>query len=178
MNETEFEQAFRDYFTLLTNIAFSVVKEEDTAKDIVQQVFLKLWHKKETLEIRNQLKSYLHRAVINTSINFLERNKKIKLEADISSLEIHQSYIEPDDSRTANIEMSVKTAIDSLPEKCRLVFSLSRFSEMRNKDIAQSLGISVKAVEKHIGRALKELRIKLEPVYKTFASILFFLFFR
>jgi RNA polymerase sigma-70 factor (ECF subfamily) len=177
MNETEFEQAFRTYFKLLTNIAYSVVKDEDNAKDIVQQVFLKLWHKKESLEIRGQLKSYLHRAVVNTALNFIGRDKKIRTEANMASFEIPENENTPDEAQLNRVEKSVNKAIDDLPEKCRVVFRLSRFSDMTNKEIAESLDISVKAVEKHIGRALKELRIILEPLYKTIALFLFFFVF-
>lgn len=163
MITTDFEKVFRDFFKPLTNIAFSVVKDEDTAKDIVQQVFIKLWDKKDSLEIRTNIKSYLHRAVVNTAINHLEKNKKIQLESEFSRFDSAIDKFEEADEKSLQLEDEVKTAIDALPPKCKIVFSLSRFSSMTNKEIAEHLDISIKSVEKHIGKALKDLRIKLKP---------------
>jgi RNA polymerase sigma-70 factor, ECF subfamily len=143
----------------------------------VQQVFLKLWHMRETLEIRNQTKSYLHRAVVNTSLNFIARKKKISYQADISKFDISETTFIQDDGYNENLALELKEAIQTLPPQCQTVFSLSRYSDMSNKEIALNLNISIKAVEKHIGKALKELRIKLKPLYETL-QIIIFLFWR
>ncbi len=173
MTEPEFEKIFRSYFTVLSNIAYSVVKDKDQAKDVVQQVFIKFWDKRNSINIRNEIKSYLHRAVINTSLNYIERNKKLKLEDDFSSFDRSEDS-DPGKSelKQQKLAVNIKNAIAELPEKCQLVFSLSRYEGMTNREIAEYLGISLKAVEKHVSRALRELRVTLKP-YVNLISILF-----
>lgn len=172
MTEKDFEIAFREYFTMLRNMAYPVVYDDDTAKDMVQQVFLNLWNKKDSLVIKGSVKSYLQRAVINASINHIKKQKKLNLTEQFDNFDIidDERY---DDNRQKQIENGVKQAIDQLSPKVRLMFSLSRYSNMQNKEIAEHLGVSVKAVEKNIGKALKELRVALKPLYSTML-ILFF----
>lgn len=166
MTEKEFEKLFREYFTFMRNMAFSVVRDDDTARDIVQQVFLNFWNKRNKLVIRGNTKSYMQRAVINASINYLKKQKKLHFPDEIETLV--GSYENNSDEETqALIENGVNNAIEQLSPKVRLVFSLSRFSQMPNKEIAEYLGVSVKAVEKSIGKALKELRVSLKPLYES-----------
>lgn len=172
MTEVQFEKIFRELFTPLSNIAYSVLRDEDAAKDIVQQVFLKLWQKKDSIEIRGSVKSYLHRAVVNGSLNYIEKHKRIQLADTL----IDEGMQAEADSKTKlsdeKIELEIKKAINELPDKCNLVFSLSRFSGMTNAEIADNLQISVKAVEKHIGKALKTLRHSLKPLYESLIILL------
>jgi RNA polymerase sigma-70 factor (ECF subfamily) len=81
------------------------------------------------------------------------------------------------DFLSGEVEEAIKKAILELPKKCQLVFSLSRYSDKSNKEIAEELEISVKAVEKHISRALRELRIKLKPYMNSLLIFTFFYFF-
>lgn len=171
MTEKDFEIAFREYFTMLRNMAYSVVHDDDTAKDMVQQVFLNLWNKREELVIKGSVKSYLQRAVINASINHIKKIKKLNLTDQFDSFDVvdDENYNE---NKQKVIEAGVKKAIEQLSPKVRMVFTLSRYSNMQNKEIAEHLGVSVKAVEKNIGKALKELRVTLKPLYKS--SLLIF----
>jgi RNA polymerase sigma-70 factor (ECF subfamily) len=173
MTEQQFEQIFKEHFTFLSNVAYTVVNNEDDAYDIAQQVFIKFWDKKDTININDNIKSYLHRATVNTAINFIKKdNKTVKFD-DISSTELTDSTTETKiEISEENIQEIIKDAISNLPEKCKLVFSLSRYSDMTNKEIAEHLDISIKAVEKHISRALKELRITLKPYMNYFGFFL------
>lgn len=166
MTEKDFEIAFREYFTMLRNMAYSVVYDDDTAKDMVQHVFLNLWNKKEQLVIKGSVKSYLQRAVINASINHIKKHKKLNLTEQFDSFDVIDDEKYNEDRQKA-IEAGVKNAIEQLSPKLRMVFSLSRYSNMQNKEIAEYLGVGVKAVEKNIGKALKELRVSLKPLYKS-----------
>jgi len=173
MTEQQFEQIFKQYFTFLSNVAYAVVNDEDDAYDIAQQVFIKFWNKKDTVDIDNNIKSYLHRATVNTAINFIKKdNKTVKFE-DVSGAELAASTEEAKvEVSEENIQDVIKDAVSNLPEKCRLVFSLSRYSDMTNREIAEHLDISIKAVEKHISRALKELRVTLKPYMNYFGVFL------
>jgi RNA polymerase sigma-70 factor (ECF subfamily) len=167
MDEKEFENVFRSSFTFLRNIAFTLVHDDDTARDLVQQVFINLWQKRDSLKVRGNIKPYLKRAVVNTSINYIRKQKKNLLPENIEIYEIPDYESSSDEEKNRQIEKGVKDALEHLSPKCQLVFSLSRYSNMTNKDIAEHLGISVKAVEKNIGKALKELRVSLKPLYKS-----------
>jgi len=174
MDKSNFERLFREYFTPLTNIANAVVRDKDTACDIVQHVFIKLWNNIEKVEITSSEKSYLHRAVVNTAINYIEKNKRIVLRDNFSDLE-NKIAIDPDEnereSRRSAINSKVYEVIDELPEKCRAVFSLSRIEGMKNAEIADHLGVSIKTVEKHIGKALKHLRFRLKDTINALLII-------
>lgn len=175
MTESEFEQLFKKQFTRLANIAFTVLKDEDTAKDVVQQVFIKLWNNRGKMDFDDRVDYYLNRAVINTAINHLDKVKKLEFNSDSLLLEQVQNPYEdkpkPNEEQLAN---AIKNAVEQLPGKCQSVFSLSRYEGMTNQEIAQYLNISVKAVEKHISRALKELRVSLKPYMKFISFFLYF----
>lgn len=175
MTETEFEKLFREQFNILTNLAITVVKDEDNAKDIVQQVFIKLWQKKDDLQIRGPLVPYLCKAVINTAINEFSKTKKTVYLDKSPELKNISSEDEDMHSHLEKIEIQVRNAIETLPPVCRKVFSLSRFTDLSNKEIASELNISVKAVEKHISKAIKTLRILLKPLLNS--NLLWILFF-
>ena len=162
--EKQFEELFRAHFADMCNMAYGIVKDRDQAHDVAQQVFVHLWDKRETVEIQGNVRAYLQRSVINTSLNFIEKHRRIQYEDEYTQQQ-QDSAIQGDTSDFLQGEMEgiVNNAISRLPEKCQLVFSLSRFQEMSNQEIADNLQISIKAVEKHITRALSELRVTLKP---------------
>jgi RNA polymerase sigma-70 factor, ECF subfamily len=173
INEKEFEVLFKSKFTALCNLSYTIVKNEDLSKDVVQQVFIKLWDKQHSLNIRGSIEAYLYRMVINTSLNQIEREKKY------IRLEHHTQIIrETFDSKNENPrlieerEKKVRMAVSELPNKCQAVFSLSRFENLSNKEIASHLGISVKTVEKHITNAFKVLHKKLKPILDQEADVI------
>lgn len=165
MIRSDFEKLFRNHFTPLTNIAYSFVRDRDTACDIVQQVFIKLWENLDKTTITSSEKSYLHRAVINTALNYIEKNKRIRLHDDFSGFEnkiISEQYDADKDEKDKTLNKQLFAAIDELPPRCKAVFRLSRIEGMKNREISENLDISQKAVEKHIGKALKYLRVRLK----------------
>jgi RNA polymerase sigma-70 factor, ECF subfamily len=172
MNEIDFEIIFKSRFSSLCNLAFTVVKNADVAKDVVQQVFMKLWHKREDLNIQGTIEAYLYRMVINTALNHIEKEKKYtRLETtNLKYTDLAETL--ENTSSVEDREHKVRKAIKDLPPQCQTVFSLSRFEDLSNKEIAGHLGISVKAVEKHITIALKTLRIKLLPLMNSELEIL------
>jgi RNA polymerase sigma-70 factor, ECF subfamily len=174
MSEKDFEILFKSQFPSLCNLAYTVVKDADTAKDIVQQVFIKLWQKHQDLNIRGPIEAYIYRMVINTSLNHIEKEKKyICLEyQSVQSFEL-PNETKDNSNAIADREIKVRKAISELPPHCQTVFSLSRFENLSNKEIAGHLGISVKTVEKHITVALKSLRVKLKPLMNSELNLIF-----
>jgi RNA polymerase sigma-70 factor, ECF subfamily len=161
-DETAFEQVFKTHFKNLHAYACTLLKDADDAEEMVQQVFFKLWDRPENLNISGPLAAYLYRAVHNQCLNHI-KHEKIK--------QNHQLYVAHSMKTTApathgrlmtkELEARFRQALNELPEQCRTVFQLSRFEDMKYRDIAETLDISVKTVENHMGKALKLLRLKL-----------------
>lgn len=156
---------FSTYFASLAVVAHRVVQDQDAAKDIVQDVFVRLWTHRDKLQITTSLQSYLRRSVVNASIDhkrrFYEKNKE--------ALEHHGEWSDNSPSvdselREKDIKQQINNAISTLPERCRLIFVLSRYEELTYAQIAARLDISVKTVENQMTKALKMLRKKLRDV--------------
>jgi RNA polymerase sigma-70 factor, ECF subfamily len=175
MNDKEFEIVFREHFTPLSNLAYTVVRNTDIAKDVVQQVFLKFWQIRDEVSIQSSVKSYLYRAVVNTSLNHIKKEKRF---TSIEIQHIDTVYGQPETPSEVlaenTVEDKVHNAIKELPPMCREVFQMSRFSDLTNKEIAEELNITVKTVEKHITKAMKMLREKLQPLMGMEIIILLF----
>ena len=150
------EQLFRTHYAALCRAVYRIVRDQDTAEDIVQDVFLKVW-RGQTLAADQPAKAYLFRAAINTALNFLEKNRRNVAWDDTLAERSGENHTEEalDYQETSQ---RISQALDRLPPKCKVVFSLSRFEDMSYAEIAQHLDISVKAVEKHMGKALKIMR--------------------
>ncbi|MEO5891734.1 MAG: RNA polymerase sigma-70 factor [Ferruginibacter sp.] len=154
-----YEKLFMTHYKALTLTSYRLHMDTNAAEDIVQEVFCKLWQKKEQLQITTSLKSYLFRMVINESLNYLKKTK-----AQHNRETLYSTYLDNEEDTTTN-EMNLKEtgkrieqAISSLPPTCKLVFVLNRYEQFSYKQIATELNISVKAVEGHITKALKILR--------------------
>ena len=119
--------------------AYRIVQDRDAARDVVQEVFIRLWHGRAALQISRSLKAYLHRAAVYGALHHLEKTQRIK-RVPLQSV------------------AALAAAVDALPPMCRTVFVLSRHDELSNTQIADCLGVSVKAVEKHLTKALGRLR--------------------
>ena len=157
-----FEQLFKTHFVHLCNFGYQFVKDTDTAKDITQKVFINLWESREKIDIQKSIQSYLFTSVRNRCLNHIRDQKKYR--SEVLDLETHDFEIpfEEDTFAMSELKDKVAAALDELPEKCRLVFEMSRYQNMKYKDIAEELDISVKTVEAHMSKALKSLRANLE----------------
>lgn len=158
-----FEQLFRSCYGPLCNYVAGIVSDKDEAEDIVQQTMITFWEKRETIEITTSVKSYLYRAVHNQALNKI-RHDKVRLVYSKEVQSFGEQESEPASGKILQQEMQSKIAeaIDQLPDQCRTVFQLSRFENLKYLEIANHLGISVKTVENHMGKALRLMRISLK----------------
>lgn len=157
-----FEQLFKTHYAPLHRYAYRMVEDVDAAEEMVQSTFAKLWEGRETLRIEESRQAYLYRAVHNRSLNYLEHQKVRRThEAHMR----HQGEATADDSesktRLRTLEARLDAALKRLPEGCRTVFQLSRFEDLKYREIADRLGISVKTVEAQMSKALRILRVEL-----------------
>jgi RNA polymerase sigma-70 factor (ECF subfamily) len=166
---------FEKYHSGLCAVAYRLTKDHNVSKDMVQDVFVKIWINRKALEITTSLPAYLKRSVINTSLNHLEREQRYPTAA-LENLEYHPSGSVVDrDHAFDELSSALENAIDQLPVRTRAVFLLIRKEEMSYKEVAESLNISLKAVEKEMMKALKLLRQMLKnflPVVLVMASFI------
>lgn len=157
------ELIFQKYYTFLCKTVYRVLPDANLVEDLVQEVFMELWRKHKNLKIQSSLIAYLKRSAINRTLNFI-RDNKIKFEGE-ETLPFLKGTFTPIGAKLEAMEMReiIEQAVDQLPERCRIIFMLSRFEELSHKEIAQRLEISVKTVENQISKALKLLKKALEP---------------
>lgn len=158
MDKDAFEKLFREFFPPLLSFARKILVDEDDAREVVHQVFINLWEKRDKIDLSTSLKSYLFTSVHNRSLNVIRDRKKFSLE------EVPEMAGEWDVStqiESMELEEKINEAIASLPEKCRQIFELNRFDGLKYSEIAIQLNISVKTVENQMSKALKILREKL-----------------
>jgi len=160
-DESTFESVYKHFLRPLHVYAIAILKDEDRAEGMVQNVFLKIWDKKERLSFSGSLQAYLYGAVYHECLNYL-RHEKVKIN--------HQQHVvytmgnnaeESGNMELLDLREKLADALNELPEKCRTIFQLSRFEELKYQEIADRLQISIKTVEAQMGKALKILRIKL-----------------
>jgi RNA polymerase sigma-70 factor, ECF subfamily len=161
-NEKAFETTFKRYYKSLHAYAFTIVREEAVAEDIVQQVFFRIWKNAENLNIQSSIAAYLYRSVNNESLNHLKHQKIVVAHQKETAPHMKEER----DSAAGKVlhkelEQKIKEALNTLPEHCRTVFQLSRFENLKYQEIADRLGISIKTVENQMGKALKLMRIQL-----------------
>lgn len=161
-DEKAFEQVFKQHYRPLHAYAFTLLKDDAAAEEMVQNVFCKLWERTEGLNINGPLSAYLYRAVHNESLNYL-KHQKVRSEHSLR-VSYHMNNRGESATRTIRVkelEEKFRAALNELPEGCRTVFQLSRFEELKYSQIAEVLGISIKTVENQMGKALKLLRTRL-----------------
>lgn len=145
------------------------VGDIEVAKNIVHDVFLALWEKFESLPSDTNYRSYLYTAVRNRSLNFIRDQKKVVSLDGASDLSTSEGN---NPMETEELETQIELAISQLPERCRIIFEMSRYEELKYSEIAKKMGISIKTVEAQISKALGILRRELSG----FLSVLFFIF--
>lgn len=156
-----FETLFKSHFKELHSYANAMVKNDVEAEEIVQNLFLKLWEKRECLNIHTSLRAYLYRSTYNESLNYL-KHQKVKF-----NYLRHSEYTTKDESENSNqldakeLEQTLHSALNRLPEACRTIFQMTRFEDLKYREIADRLNISIKTVENQMGKALRILRVEL-----------------
>lgn len=171
-NQKIVEELFRKYYKVLRAFAYRLLNDKEVAEDVVQDVFYELWKKQEVLIFDTAIRSYLFRSTYTKSLNYLNSKFNTSQESLEQSTEnkIQQIYIQSQllapesDLLLKELHTEIKAIVDSLPDQCKKVFILSRVSELKNKEISDRLGISIKTVEKHISKALSILRLNLKDM--------------
>ena len=157
-DENAYHEIFNNYFSILVAFALKYLGDLDLSKEVVQNAFVKLFEKRNSLEISSNIKSYLFKMVYNDCLNVLKREKNIlRLHNEYAlGLDLHQDHIEI--SEQTELEYKIYTAINKLPPQCKRIIQQSRFEGKKNQVIADELNISIRTVETQISKALKLLK--------------------
>ena len=163
LDKNRFKEVFKKYYNPLCNFASTIVNDHKMAQDVVQDVFTKLWDKRDKLSIESNEKGYLFQAVKNRSLEVLRKQKndqKIST-ADYKDLYVDGSEID-EQARKYMLKEFLYKSIGQLPPKCQEIFMMNKVNGLTYSEIAIDLDISVKTVENQIGKAYRKLRELME----------------
>ena len=171
------QQLFDRHYVPLCRTALRLVHRAEIAEEIVQDVFVYLWEKREELQITTSVGAYMSRAVRNRCLNHLKsRAARYDWLAEVAEYQ-HPTDASPDDTmQVAELTDALERILPQLPEKCQLVFSLIRYEERSYQEIADQLGVSIKTIEYYMGKALRLIRQHLARYGYGLPLIIFFNF--
>ncbi len=163
LDKTSFDQIYRQYWSKLYIYAFNVLKEKEICEDIIEEIFIDLWTKKDDIRI-SDLNSYLYQSVKYQIFNHFRRSKYknqllLKLDLMSTQYQIDELY------EKKELKAQIKRLISRLPKQRRLIFQMSRYDGFSNKEISENLNISVQTVKNLISESLKFLRKSLKNIY-------------
>ena len=163
-DERVFESVFHEYYVPLCIHARRYVVEPELAEEVVQDMFFKMWERRDTLAINTSLNSYLYKAVTNHSLNFLRYDKHLKKYQEFIGFHTDNSHM--DSAHEALVHSDLQRKLNKLvlqmPERRRMIFEMSRFEGLKYAEIADKLEISIKTVEGQMSKALEYMRVKLK----------------
>jgi len=159
-----FEILYLQYFKRIFSFIRARINEQEAASDLTQDVFLRFWQARKRIDVNRSIESYLFRSARNAIINYLQ-HESVKKKA--SHVLIHNSHgfaNEPDD--LFDVEMHIARLIENLPIEIREVFMASRFEHLGYAEIARRFALTIKQVEKRMGKALAQLRSEYKSINK------------
>ncbi len=163
-DEKAFEGIFKSHYVKLTLYANKFLNDIDISEEIVSESLTFLWEKRDVIVFSTSVTAYLYKMVQNKCLNYIKHQR---IENEYVNYMIRNKLLDEVPEHDTNpyhekeLAEQIRLAIDTLPEKCKLVFEMSRFEYLKNKEIAQRLNISQNTVERHITIALEKLRRSL-----------------
>jgi RNA polymerase sigma-70 factor (ECF subfamily) len=166
-NQRAFEDLYRLFFTRLFNFSMLYVHKKEVAEEIVNDIMMKVWHRREDLNAISNLETYLFVAVRNHSLNYLAQYSPyhVSIEPDAIQGELINFHDPGREMEWKEIHFRLNQAIDELPDQCRTVFKLIREEGFRYKQVAEILNISPRTVETQLFRAIKKLDKVIEKSF-------------
>jgi RNA polymerase sigma-70 factor (ECF subfamily) len=177
-SQPAFEEVFLKYYAELCTYANSILGSKDSSEEVTQEMFVKLWENRNSLEIKTSLKAYLYRTIHNQCINQIEswkvRNQYSKNQAQ-NIIPFSGDY--PIANLIAQeLELKIKESIDALPDQCREVFLLIRVHHKSYHEVAQKLNLSLNTVKTQMHRAITKLKGSLHEYLPITTIIVYYLF--
>ncbi|HVI49398.1 MAG TPA: RNA polymerase sigma-70 factor [Chitinophaga sp.] len=166
-----FEHLFKENHAQCIAFATHYTGNAHEAEEIVQQVFLRIWEKRDSISISGPVKAYLFSAIRNTAISQW-RKDNVRSERETFYGTARETATQASD-QVKELETLYHKALERLPDRCREVFVLSRQQNMKYSEIAATMNISVKTVENQMGKALRILHAELKEYLPLFTGFLF-----
>lgn len=159
------EELFQAHYQMVCKTIHRFIKDKSLVEDLAQEVFIRLWQKRNQLNVTQSFAAYIRRMAINEALGHIRKSKRYQIEE--FDTKQHQGTGNGTEELYLYGELkdNINQAIDTLPPRCKLIFQLSRFEDMTYKEIAQKLEISIKTVENQMGKALKILREKIKTYF-------------
>lgn len=167
-----FAELFKRYWKRVHAMTYSRVRSEEVTKEIVQDLFISLWDKRESLVIKN-LPAYLYTAVKNRVLNYIESQVVRQKHWDYYKQFIpERENVTENDVELNELMEALEDGIDQLPEKSRTIFKLNRLEGHSVSEIANSLNLSEKAIQYHLTKSMKTIRLHMKDHLITVAILL------
>lgn len=158
-DERAFDLLFKRYWDKLLEVAYNKLHAQEEAEEVVQQVFMEIWNSRHKTELKFTFRTYISAALKYTIFARLAKHKRrnqVRIDSDDSDL-----FVDDSTQQLLNfndVRGKLEILLNQLPEKCEMVFRMSREEGLSNKEIAERLDISVKTVETHITKAIKVIK--------------------
>ena len=171
----QFRELFRNNYPQVKKFAWQLLKSEEDADDIAQDIFTKLWERPDLWENCTNLNGYLFMMTKNNCLNLIKHRamvcSTVDAANDIIDLEKYGGATAHNECELNELQLLIEMTIEQMPEKRKLIFKMSREEDMSHQEIANRLGLSVRTVEQHIYKALQDLKkvILLSIVYFLYA---------
>lgn len=174
-NKLVFEEIFNTWYDPLVRYCMQRLYSQEDAEEIVQDIFIKLWVRREELNYSPSLKSYLYRTALNRIINFKEHQEVRNAHRTHVLSASNYASGESNSINTKEIQWLAAEAVNSMPKKRKMVYELSRRDGLSYTEIAEKMGVSVKTVEAHLTAALVQMRTHLKDYLPAAVILLSFL---
>lgn len=167
-DRTALKEIFEQHYEPVCKTVHRFIKDHNLVEDIAQSVFIKLWEKRQTINVSSSLPAYIHRMAMNEALMQLRKLKRqnetelVDHFSEETTESVEKEYLQEE------LQSHITEAIDQLPPKTRVVFMLSRFEDLTYREIAEKMDISIKTVENQMGRALRILREKMKGYLSMF----------
>lgn len=158
-DQLAYNELFILFYPSLKQFAYSIVKSKQLAEEVVSDVFIKIWEKRDHLNTISNLKLYLFTSIRNTSLNYIKKQKGLQnLAADEYWVELNSIYFDPEQLLvTSEMINKINLAIKNLPSRCRMIFKLVKEEGLKYREVAEILNLSPKTVENQMTLALKKI---------------------
>ncbi|TDQ09246.1 RNA polymerase sigma factor [Pedobacter metabolipauper] len=175
-DKKQFEVLYKKYYKQLFAVAYRYVGQQEVAEEIVHDVFIIIWSKIDSLVIKQSVKSYLFRSVINSALNVIKKEKMdAQKQLAYMTIQDNEASDEVIHETEEALLSSLEQALELLPAKCKQVMYLSRFGKLKQHEIAAQLDISIKTVKNHLTYGFQKLREHLEKHKQVVVSLLILL---
>lgn len=167
-DQTAFQQIYAGFYKRLYQFALAIVKTRETAEEIVEDVFIRIWQKRQDISSIRNLRVYLYTATKNASLNYLSRKARASVTEpfDHIHVELSETALTPEQILiTTEIHLKILKTVEALPPRCKMIFKLVREDELQYKEIAEILNISINTIDAQMAIAVKRITLAIETEF-------------